>query len=141
MLRMGDGALIGGDAVLASITPTLGVNRQREDPVGDYLDGLDRLLTLDLRVAFGGHGGTMDRPAERIAELRDATRAETVAVHALLNDNGRTGWEVAADRYAGRELPRAAELQALRETLAHLHHLERRGMVVRTAESPARFAR
>jgi glyoxylase-like metal-dependent hydrolase (beta-lactamase superfamily II) len=130
LLREADGVLIAGDAVLPRVTPTIGVNRQREDPVGDYLDALARLQTLAIQRVFPGHGEPIERPAERIAELREATRAETAAVAALLEPAPRTAWEVVERRYPGRELPDSAWMQALRETLAHLQHLARSGVAV-----------
>lgn len=139
LLRDADGALLAGDAVLPTITPTLGVNRQRPDPVGDYLNALGRLREAGARAAWGGHGGAIGDPSGRIRELADSTRDETAAVRGLLGDAARTAWEVATARYAGRDLPVSAELQALRETLAHLRHLQRRGLARGDGDAPIRF--
>lgn len=128
LLRERDGLLIAGDAVLPRITPTIGVNRQRADPVGDYLDALARLEALDITRVLPGHGEPIERPAERFAELRAATRMETAAVATLLEAGPRTAWELVERRYPGRELPDAAWAQALRESMAHLAHLARGGV-------------
>lgn len=134
-----DGVLVAGDAVLPNITPTLGVNPQRPDPVGDYLGALARLEHAEPQVSFGGHGPPVRPPRGRIAELRAATEAEGEAVFALLGHGPRTAWEAAAERYAGRTLPVSAELQALRETLAHLHRLAAAGRVRPEGEAAVRF--
>jgi glyoxylase-like metal-dependent hydrolase (beta-lactamase superfamily II) len=119
--RPEDGAVIAGDAVLPRITPTLGVNRQRADPVGDYLEALARLEALPPRLILPGHG---DPPGvERIGELREAAEGETAAVEALLDGEAATVWEVVERRYAGRLLHEATRMLALRETLAHLDRL------------------
>jgi glyoxylase-like metal-dependent hydrolase (beta-lactamase superfamily II) len=123
-----DGALIAGDAVLDRVTPTIGVNRQREDPVGDYLGSLERLEAVAVDLLLPGHGEPLARPAERIRELGAITRAESARVAALLDEGWRTPWEVTRLRHAARELPHSAWWLALRETLAHLEHLARLGL-------------
>ncbi len=118
--RPADGVVVAGDAVLARITPTLGVNRQRADPVGDYLEALLRLEALAPSRVLPGHGEPPEDGPGRLRELRRAAEEETETVGALLAEAPRTAWEVVEARYAGRDLPDAARLLALRETLAHL---------------------
>ena len=125
--RPADGVLVAGDAVLPRVTPTIGVNRQREDPVGDYLDALRRLEALDLRLLLPGHGDPPDDPAARIRELAEATREETRAVEALVGEGPATAWEVARERHPHPEYPPSVLMHALRETLAHLRHAVRAG--------------
>lgn len=123
LFRPRDRVLIGGDAVLPRITPTLGVNRQRPDPVADYLYALDTIEELRPVLVLPGHGDAIPDSAGRLAELRDATVAESRRVLSLLEPGGSTVFEVARARYAGRDLPDAQMMQAIRETAAHLHHL------------------
>lgn len=129
LYRARDGVLIGGDAVLPRVTSTIGVNRQRTDPVGDYLATLDRLERLGPALVLPGHGDALHEPRARIAELRDATRAEGRVLLSALADGPATAWELACRRYAGRELPLSMQLHALRETLAHLDHLHAAGAI------------
>jgi len=114
--------LIAGDAVLPRVTPTIGVNRQRPDPIGDYHGALDRIEALCPRLILGGHGEPI-HGVERVAELRRDLRAETERVGALLGEEPRSAWEISLRLYAGRDLPAPVRVQALRETLAHLEHL------------------
>lgn len=138
LFRPGDGVLVAGDAVLPRITPTLGVNRQRPDPVGDYLDALARLDALAPALALPGHGDAIADPAARVAELRAAARGETDAVAALLDGAPADCWTVVERRYPGREMPPGVRLQALRETLAHLDRLVAAGRAaVRSADGTA----
>lgn len=143
LLRPADGVLVAGDAVLPRITPTLGVNRQRADPVGDYMAALDRLEALAPTLVLPGHGGPPEDGMARIRELRAAADGETEAIAALLGADGRTCWEVVDARYPGREMPAATRMLALRETLAHLDRLAAAGRAaVRTdGEKAARFSR
>ncbi len=125
LFRPADAVLIAGDAVLPRITPTLGVNRQRADPVGDYVDALHRLEALAPTTVLAGHGDGV-HPA-RIAELRAAAEAETAAVAACLDAGPATTWEVVDRRYPAREMAAATRMLALRETRAHLDRLAAAG--------------
>lgn len=127
--RATDGVVVAGDAVLPGISPTIGVNRQRPDPIADYLDALDRIAGLPPRLILPGHGDPIGEPGPRLAELRAETLAESRRVLELLAAERRTAAEVAEARYAGRELPPAQRVQAIRECVAHLHHLVALGRV------------
>jgi glyoxylase-like metal-dependent hydrolase (beta-lactamase superfamily II) len=139
--RPADGVVIGGDVVLPRITPTLGVNRQREDPVADYVHALDRLEALSPSLVLPGHGAPQEG-VRRIRELRDAANGETETVAGLLGAEPRTCWQVVDLRYPGREMSVSTRMLALRETLAHLDRLAAAGRaaVAEEAPSPARFA-
>jgi glyoxylase-like metal-dependent hydrolase (beta-lactamase superfamily II) len=130
-----DRVLIAGDAVLPRVTPTLGVNRQRDDPVGDYLDGLDRLLALAPSEVLPGHGEPIRAGAARIQELRHAAEAESAAVAALLGPAARSCWELVGARYPGREMALPVRVLALRETLAHLDRLTAAGRATRARDA------
>jgi glyoxylase-like metal-dependent hydrolase (beta-lactamase superfamily II) len=134
LLRPADGLLIAGDAVLPRVTPTLGVNRQRRDPVGDHLASLDRLAALRPSRSLGGHGEPVLDVAARLEDLRADTLREGERVLRLLGPAPATAWELARRRYAGRELPAAQWMQALRETRAHLDHLARTGRAAAARE-------
>ncbi|HET7321382.1 MAG TPA: MBL fold metallo-hydrolase [Longimicrobiaceae bacterium] len=127
VFRESDGLLLAGDAVLPRVTPTIGVNRQRADPVGDYLDALGRLRALRPARAAAGHGTVMEDVETRLNELAAATEAESAAVAGLLSTEPATAWELARARYPDRELPHSVWMHALRETLAHLRHLAAAG--------------
>lgn len=125
LFRARDGVLVAGDAVLPTISPTIGVNRQRQDPVEDYLAALAHLQRLPIRMLLPGHGEPLDSSdavAARLTTLRETTEAETRRVRDLLAAP-TTAWDLAAQRYTGRDLPTGPAVQALRETLAHLEHL------------------
>lgn len=123
LFRAGDGVMIAGDAVLPRISPTIGVNRQRDDPVGDYVAALDLIAGLAPSTVLPGHGDPIIAPAARIQGLRDGTLDESARVRGLLAGGPRTVAAVVAARYRGRELPNPVMMQAIRETRAHLDHL------------------
>jgi glyoxylase-like metal-dependent hydrolase (beta-lactamase superfamily II) len=127
LFRPADRVLIAGDAVLPRITPTLGVNRQRADPVGDYAAALGRLEALRPSLVLPGHGEAPEDGVARIRELRAAADGETETVRALLDSEPRCCWQVVDARYPGREMPVSTRMLALRETLAHLDRLAAAG--------------
>lgn len=143
LVRTADRVVVAGDAVLPRITPTLGVNRQRTDPVGDYAAALNRLEALAPTLVLPGHGRPPEDGIARIRELRAAADGETETISGLLDGGGRTCWQVVDARWPGREMPVATRMLALRETLAHLDRLAAAGRAtVRTdGEGAARFAR
>lgn len=129
LFRPADRVMVAGDAVLPRVTPTIGVNRQRDDPVGDYLEALDRVDALGVRSLLPGHGDPLEPPAERVGELRRATGEETWRVEALVAEGPCTAWEAARRRHPYPEYPPSILMHAIRETLAHLHRLVRLGRV------------
>ena len=65
-----DGVLIAADHLLGRITPTVGLwPASRPDPLGDYLDALQRTIDLAPEIAYGGHGETVTDPVGRANEL------------------------------------------------------------------------
>jgi len=140
LFRPADRVLVAGDAVLPRITPTLGVNRQRADPVGDYAAALARLEALHPSLVLPGHGEAPEDGVGRIRELRAAADGETETVRALLGAEPRSCWQVVDARYPAREMPLATRMLALRETLAHLDRLAAAGRArVDDAGGAARF--
>ncbi len=132
LFRPRDRLLIAGDAVLPRITPTIGVNRQRSDPVGDYLQALDRIERLQPSALLPGHGDPSEAPLQRLQELRAATEEESDRVAGSLREEPLSAWAIVLRRYPGREMPPGVQMLALRETLAHLQHLVRKGRVAAT---------
>jgi len=123
-----DPVLVAGDAILPRLLPTIGVNRQREDPVGDALAMLDRVAALDPLRIVGGHGDVIDAPAARIAQVRAGYEEEGRTFAGLLAPAPRTAWELAEARRPGRELPEVIRVQLTREALAHLQRLRAAGI-------------
>jgi glyoxylase-like metal-dependent hydrolase (beta-lactamase superfamily II) len=122
-----DGVLIAGDALLAEISPTVGVYPgARPDPLGDYLGSLERVTELAPLVAYGGHGPAIDDPAARARELLEHHRVRLDETAAALGDEPRSAYEVSLAVFGGDLSPTERRF-ALAETLAHLERLVRRG--------------
>jgi glyoxylase-like metal-dependent hydrolase (beta-lactamase superfamily II) len=118
-----DGVLIAGDSILDPITPAVGLfPESRPDPLGDYLDSLRRIAELDPRVSYGGHGATVERPAERAAEIVAHHDERLDVTEAALDAQPRAGYEVSHTLFA-RELSPNQRRMAVAETLSHLERL------------------
>jgi glyoxylase-like metal-dependent hydrolase (beta-lactamase superfamily II) len=138
--------LFAGDHVLPRITPNISV--QRADPVGpleDYLASLARVRDLDIDEVLPAHEWRFKGLAERvdaIAAHHERRLAELLA--AIRQHPGSTPWELAGhltwsrpwDQYSGQ-----MRIFAVTETAAHVHQLERRGLVTsRGTQTPTYLA-
>jgi glyoxylase-like metal-dependent hydrolase (beta-lactamase superfamily II) len=127
-----DGTMIAGDVLLLGITPVVGLYpRGRPDPLADYVASLNSVIRLAPRIAFGGHGPTIEDPAGRAREIVEHHRARADLAAAAVADGARDAYEVSLalfDRLSpGQRRFAVAESLAHLEHLANLGHLERRG--------------
>jgi glyoxylase-like metal-dependent hydrolase (beta-lactamase superfamily II) len=126
-----DGVLISADHLLGRISPTVGLwPASRHDPLGDYLESLERTIELAPRLALPGHGDPIDDPVERARELIEHHRVRLDETEAALGPEPRTGYEVSFPLF-GDDLKPAARRFAVAETLSHLERLVRGGRAAR----------
>ena len=122
-----EGVLIAADHLLARITPTVGLwPESRPDPLGDYIQALERTIELAPTVAYGGHGDVVTDPVGRARELIAHHEERLRAAAAVLGPDPRTGYEVSYPLF-GDDLGPAARRFAVAETLSHLERLVRDG--------------
>jgi len=126
-----DGVLVAGDHLLAEITPTVGLYPEsRPDPLGDYLDSLERTIELAAELALPGHGEPITDPAARAREIIEHHRNRLDETAAALGPEPRNAYEVSLAVF-GDNLDASGRRFALAETLAHLERLVREGRAVR----------
>ena len=129
-----DGVLIGGDHLLARITPAVGLYPEsRPDPLGDYLASLERTIELAPRVVYPGHGDPLPDPAGRAREIVQHHRERLDAVAAAVADGPRSGFEVSHAVFGEHLLPQQRRF-AVSEALSHLERLVRDGRAARSGE-------
>ena len=127
-----DDVLVAADHVLDRITPTVGLwPASRPDPLGDYLEALDRTLELAPKVALPGHGDLVRDPAGRVRELKEHHRVRLEEASAALEPEPRTGYELSFALF-GEDLKPAGRRFAVAETLSHLERLVHVGAASRT---------
>jgi glyoxylase-like metal-dependent hydrolase (beta-lactamase superfamily II) len=126
-----DGVLIAGDTILAGITPAIGLYpRSRPDPLGDYLETLDRIVSLAPRVAYAGHKDVIGSPAARAREIAAHHHQRLARTRAALNGRPKSAYAVSLDLFPG-ELPLTLRRFATAESLAHLERLVCEGKIAR----------
>jgi len=129
-----DGVLIGGDHLLQTISPAIGLYPEsRPDPLGDYLRSLERTIELAPRVVYPGHGEPVRDPVGRAKELVEHHRRRLDETSRLLNSQALTPFEISL-RLFGDDLSPTQRRFAVAETLSHLERLVREGRAARTGD-------
>ncbi|MFC5366667.1 MBL fold metallo-hydrolase [Salinirubrum litoreum] len=120
-----------GDAILPKYTPNVGgADVRLDDPLGDYVDSLTRLIDRDLTRAWPGHRDPIEDPSARAATILDHHRERTERVLGVLREYGPSdAWTVSAHLFG--DLENIHILHGPGEAWAHLNHLERHGVVTR----------
>ena len=121
--------LISGDHVLGRISLYFDYG-WTPDPIGEFLDSLDRVERLDARLALSGHGKPFIDVHGHIEGNRRLVRERLDAVLAAAAGGPRTALEIAPSVH-GEPVTEATGGWVLQETLCYLHHLERAGLVTR----------
>jgi glyoxylase-like metal-dependent hydrolase (beta-lactamase superfamily II) len=129
-----DGVLIAGDTILARISPVVGLfPNSRPDPLGDYLETLDRIEAIAPRVAYTGHGPSIEDAAARAGELREHHRERIDRTEAALGTGPVNAWQVSFELFPA-DLAGGQRRFAVAETLAHLERLVFEGRAVRAGD-------
>jgi glyoxylase-like metal-dependent hydrolase (beta-lactamase superfamily II) len=129
-----DDVMIAGDVILAGITPAIGLYpKSRPDPLGDYLQTLDRIEELAPRVAYAGHQDPVTDPAGRAREIRAHHVERLDHAHTALNGVPLSPYEVSLSLF-GADLSPTLRRFATAEALAHLERLVGEGRAERTGE-------
>jgi glyoxylase-like metal-dependent hydrolase (beta-lactamase superfamily II) len=135
------GRLLGGDVLLAEITPNVGRwEDTAPDPLGRYLDTLGRIAALAPTRVYPGHGPVIDESARRAAEIRSHHDERLDATCAALRDGAETTYEVARVIWPGN-LSVHEERFALVEAISHLERVCALGWAVETGRGRWSLAR
>lgn len=123
-----DGVLVGGDNLLAEITPNIGYYLDGDpDPLGAYLETLARITELAPRLTLPGHGPVIEDAVGRARETvahHDERLALTLA--ALDRVEPRSSFRVSQAIW-DYELAPLHRRFAVQEAAAHLERLVRTG--------------
>lgn len=131
--------LFSGDHVLHGITPGIQLRSDRENPLQEYLDSLDRLIRLDVDLVLPGHGIIFTNWKERIGEIMEHHRKRALEILDSLADKAMNSYEVASritwsvvDCEGWEGLPLVQQFFATGEAFSHLKFLEERRQVRKT---------
>ena len=130
-----------GDHILPVITSNVSTRMATDDdPLGDYLDSIDKLRELDVGLVLPAHQHHFTDLGKRLGELDAHHDRRLGAVLAACAGPGSTGYEVASkvpwDVGSWDEMDHFLRRAALGETLSHLEYLRRRDRVRRFRDDP-----
>lgn len=118
-----------GDQILLNITPNISQWPNTEaDPLGRYLDSLNRLAYLNVEIAFPGHGPNIEDWTGRLRELKQHHDERLSAM--LEAVNGSTSiFQVSREVFEIDTLSHHEIRFAIAETRAHLEYLVKAGQL------------
>ena len=121
-----DSVLISGDHLLGSVTPHIDFERESdEDPLGLFLEGLQKVEELDPQMVLQGHGRPFDEGAERARVVERHHDRRLGAILQVVRKEPHTANEI-TDEIFGTTLLNFQRRLALGEALAHLTYLVKR---------------
>jgi len=127
-----------GDHILFNISPNITMWRYVEDSLGSYLDSLEKVRRLDIKLALPAHRQNDMDVYQRIDQLQkhhDVRLNQTISI--LQANPGLNAYQIGAQltwSMRGKnweEFPIQQKWFALGETIAHLDYLVVRGSVLR----------
>jgi glyoxylase-like metal-dependent hydrolase (beta-lactamase superfamily II) len=118
-----DGVLVGGDHLLAPISPAIGLWPASDpDPLGDYFDSLDRTIDIAPRLVLPGHHDPIADPAGRARELISHHRDRLDDALRAISDGPQAAYDVSGSLF-GAGLSGSDQRFAVTEALSHLERL------------------
>lgn len=130
--------LLSGDHILPKITSNVSLNPYSEmsDPLGTYLNSLDKLCGLKVKIVLPGHEEPFWDFEQRLAEIKVHHNERINDLLACAKDGEKTAYEIACElcwnsigskAISGRNLPTSEQPLAVGETLAHIAVLMNEG--------------
>lgn len=122
------GILFSGDHVLPRISPVIMYDTLLDDPLGDYMSSLLKLVDLDIGVTYPAHGTLIDQGDERARQILLHHDRRLLDMADLVREGDTTAWSVMLKSFR----PNLDALQsrlAFLETISHLEHLRLTGRI------------
>lgn len=130
-LASDDGVLISGDHLLPAITPHIDFRRGEDrDPLGEFLESLQKIERLNPTLVLPGHGRPFDEGAERARVNERHHDRRLGSILQIIRREPHTASEITEEIW-GTELLDFQRRLALGEALAHLAYLVKRGEIER----------
>lgn len=134
------GILFSGDHILFDITPNITQWEYVDDALGAYLDSLQKVIDLPVRMTLPGHRKSGDY-RERVEALLRHHKNRLAEVQKIIIQQpgltayeiaGRMTWHIKADSW--EDFPMNQKWFAVGECLSHLDYLRKREKIVREQE-------
>jgi glyoxylase-like metal-dependent hydrolase (beta-lactamase superfamily II) len=125
--------LCSGDHLLQVVSPPVTFERGFEpDPLGSYLDSLDRVRELGPEMVLPGHGTPFRDGARRAEAIAVGKRRRLAQVRELVESRPRTVPELTAGLFGSVRMTGSQRHFVTAEILAYLAYHEARGVLRRT---------
>jgi len=130
--------LISGDHILPTITPVIELHpRSGDNPLDDYLNSLDAMRSLDVRLVLPGHGSPFSDLQSRIEQIIRHHKQRNEAILKAVEAKPKTAYQIAngipwmleMGGVRWQELAPGDRTMAVSETLAHLESMRFGGKV------------
>ena len=128
------GLLVSGDHLLGRISVFFD-HGHTPDPTGEFLDSLDVVDELDVRLCLPGHGRTFRDVGAKIAAYRKEVDAQLGRVRDSLEDGEKTPFGIVPDLIGAENMSPPAAAWGLQLSLSYLDHLAALGEAERVAGS------
>jgi glyoxylase-like metal-dependent hydrolase (beta-lactamase superfamily II) len=129
--------LFSGDHVLYDITPHIESWSYEVNSLKNYLESLDKVRNLPVKIVLPGHRNFFTDLKERIDELKKHHQNRVNEVLEVLGENTMNAYDIAAgmtwdiDCENWEQFPIAQKWFATGEAIAHLRYLESEGRIKR----------
>ncbi|MEM0156103.1 MAG: MBL fold metallo-hydrolase [Thermoplasmataceae archaeon] len=128
-----------GDHIIERITPNISYYDDDSDMLGMYLKSLLKLQSTGIQTGYSGHGPEIDNLSYRIEDLLAHHKLRLAEINAQCDD-WRTPFEISGRIRWNRgrtinDMNGMERIFAIGETLAHLRHLEKIGLISKSERS------
>jgi glyoxylase-like metal-dependent hydrolase (beta-lactamase superfamily II) len=132
--------LVSGDHLLFDITPNITYWPGMNNSLKKYMESLNKIYDLDVRLVLPGHRRIGSNHRNRIEELKrhHQTRADEILSGLKYGEKntfelaGNLTWDIDCDSW--EEFPPIQKWFAFGETIAHIEYLEEKGMIKRNTK-------
>lgn len=121
--------LVGGDHILDTITPNIGLWVVNHDALGGYLQSLDKVAELEVELVLPGHRNLIHDMRGRITEIKEHHQRRLDNIMDIVHKERMTAAQVAAGMEwdlncpTWDDFPFNQKMHAAAEAMAHLYHL------------------
>lgn len=122
------GITFSGDHVLPRISPVIMYDGVIDDPLGEYLNSLQKLIDIGIGLTYPAHGSIVEQGDERARQILLHHDQRLLDMAELVRDSDTNAWEVMIQSFRPNLDPLQARL-ALLETISHLEHLRLTGRI------------
>ncbi len=122
------GVTFSGDHVLPRISPVIMYDGVLDDPLGEYMNSLRKLVNMDIGITYPAHGTIVDQGDERARQILLHHDRRLLDMAELVREADTTAWEVMVSSFRPHLDPLQMRLAFL-ETISHLEHLRIAGRI------------